>query len=419
MTLPPIASRCVIAIAFALPALAHAQTIYDTSGKPEEFERAHKEMLGTCSSEGTLTGRSVSEVMGTRIVVESIHKKTSWTGGCVDGKADGEGIVRFTSEIVSTSGGVAAGSQSSSESFEGTMVRGKFVGLIHIKRQTLVGQFDFYAFSEGAMPGNFSKLSDGRFQQLIGRKPMPGKEPVAEAEFTELSRRLIAAERAKAGTAAGKADQPVLSVKALEDLLPGGKIVIAADRRIKEPKTKAVAIVMSAPTQNEIARYTAYLGAMQAAVKSLPEVKDASGVVLTRDERMRFLTGIAAPKLVEQALIPFASTFKSVTVVADLAEFQDKKLDHAFILDLTFPSESSPSRGEIHLLDSKLRYMGSFTSYIPFYQTPFEKWRDPTLNRFQLGFENHAVRSEAPLKFGLLERIASDMTRGIASIMDR
>ena len=378
-----------VVLTFAAFGALAAEPMLDIKSK--EFQDAMDKAMQSCSP-APVSGFSASQLGTSKFFSEVVCTVSPWPGQCIDGKSDGPGQVqklcnsrlRMDDQLPTTSTNLTIST--------GTMVRGKFAGLVETFNEfspLTAGQppirFKFYRFAEGTPPDMFAKMPDGNYQPVLGPSGTPAPKPaVAAAEMERLSTGLIADARALAS--GGKVAPRNVAIKALEDLLPGGKIEMAPNRQIPDAKSRSLAVVLSSNTIKDSERYKAMLRSMKAEARSIPEVRDAFGVKVTASERIRYLERVEPPAVLEGIFLSLAKSFRTVAPVDDLGAAKAMNADYSVVLDVAFPSATTPFLCELHFVDSQLRLVGSVQcAGNQHFAKLFGRWKDPGLSRYSLG----------------------------------
>lgn len=147
----------------------------------------------------------------------------------------------------------------------------------------------------------------------------------------------------------------------LADLLGSSKVVEAPTKGVAGAKAKTLALIVSTSSETQIkAREEADTRYVEGYVKS-SEPRSYPAVKAMYDS-------VAPRALIETTLLELRSRFKSVVVVNDFAEFRERKLDLAAVVDVGIESKgsSSPSQNaaeyttdvSLHFFDTQLRRVG-------------------------------------------------------------
>ena len=183
-----------------------------------------------------------------------------WKGGCVDGKRDGDGVLSWTEDEDKENNGAGLRVVTSWRA-EGRFVKGQRLGLWCMSRSYRMfrageqvgnpGTTEFcavYASHAKPLTSGFRKQPDGSWLEAVGiagsKLPPGALEAQSARVFSE--------------AAAGKTVQKVelrVQNEALEDLLPGAKIVLAPSPTRISLKGKRIAIVLSSGTLDGMERF--------------------------------------------------------------------------------------------------------------------------------------------------------------------
>lgn len=380
-----------VACLAALPAFADEPAL-DMRGKA--FQEASEKAMASCAP-AVVTGVMADQYGDFKSVTRMVCK-TTWSGGCADGKADGPGESRNTCEsTMRASSGVTTSTYLTL--IRGTMVRGKLAGLYRTTSET--GGFsggppirtDFYRFADGHPPDLYVKDSQGNYQPALDPMGKPAPKPaVTVAEMDRMSGELIAdaRKRAEGGTIAPR----TASMAALDDLLPGGRVQHAEDRKIRAPAQKSLAVVISSGTIKDSERYKSMLRTMRAEARGMPALRHEVWGTLTAADRVRFLEKIEPPAVLEGLFLGLAKAFRVATPAEDLAAARAMNADYSVLVDVVFPSPTSPLTCDLHFLDKQLRLVGSVQcgTGARHLSEQFRQWHSPELHRVTLGFTGEA-----------------------------
>lgn len=272
-------------------------------------------------------GRKVTE--GTADTTVSIE----WSGACVDGKRDGEGVLNWIEEKTDEPIRTIVNWRS-----EGRFVKGQRLGLWCTTRQFRLTR-EGTQYSEGGesgcsilaghakpLTGSFQKQTDGSWMEYVLHSPTG----------TTLAAGTLEAHSAKvlADAAGGKTDLKVglvVQSQSLDDLVPGSKIMLApstAPMPSTAPimlKDKRVAIVLSSGTIKELERFRRERQALITASSGL--TGDAA------EARARFIATSSPDRLLVNVAKTLRNHAGTVRPDDDLVNLKKGQFDYALVID--------------------------------------------------------------------------------------
>lgn len=297
--------------------------------------------------------RAMPQCDATRVVVQIPHLNDTntestietivtieWSGACVDGKRDGEGILTWTQTTetntrINQKINVEHKSVNTRRS-EGRFVNGQRLGLWCTTRnlQTTSKTQDFtypprefvnsgcavLAAHDKPLTPEYRKQADGRWQEFFDRSPTD----------SFLAAGTLEAQSAKvlADAAAGKAIQRtelVVQNRILDELVRGSKIVLAPSSATLGLKDKRVAIVLSSGTISELQRFKRERDALISASSGLTGP--------AAEQRARFIAASHPDRLLINVAKTLRKYVKTVQAADDLVGLKKGNFDYALILD--------------------------------------------------------------------------------------
>lgn len=257
-----------------------------------------------------------------------------WTGRCVDGKREGQGILSWKTdrtyeihyeankarpfEVVYTKG------QAFEQKAEGRFVKGQRVGLWCGTSKTTG---ESYKYEEGCvilaghgkpLTGIFRKQPDGVWQEYVGgnktdvRLAAGSLESYSDSVIDDVLANRPIRQRAL-----------VVQSQILVDLVRGSKIVFTPSTTPVSLKNKRVAVVLSSDTAMELERFSREREALIAATSKLEN-----------DEwRSKFIAYSNPADMLVGIKKVLGNHAKSVQPVDDLTGLKKGSFDYAFILD--------------------------------------------------------------------------------------
>ncbi len=264
-----------------------------------------------------------------------------WTGGCVAGKRDGDGVLTWTEEEVTNTridqtSNLEIRNVYTTRS-EGRFVNGQRLGLwcMTYRNQTIAkgGGSDIapaersdsgcsvFAGHTNNLTGNYRKQPDGSWHKYdeLGSTGLSLAAGALEAQSAKVL----------ANAAAGKTDlkipELIVQNRALDDLVRGSKIVLALSAAPISLKDKRVAIVLSSQTVSELERFKRERQALIDASAGL------RGEAAT--ERAKFIQYSNPDRLLVNILKVVQKHVKSAQPADDLVELQKGGFDYALVVD--------------------------------------------------------------------------------------
>ena len=254
-----------------------------------------------------------------------------WSGGCVEGKRDGPGVLTWQSEKPINVSGTKI---TLTRTAEGRFVKGERLGMWCVTKfevttdgKPSTSQGPLSGLGCSLMAGHtkylthqYIKQPDGSWQEyLMGR---PGASSLAAGALEAQSARILA------DAAAGKTDHEarvVMQSGDLDDLVPGSKIAIALSAAPIPLKDKRVAIVLSSQMGNELERFKRE---RQALIDASAELRGEAAA-----ERAKFIETSNPGRLLAAVLKVVQIHAKDAQLVDDLADLKVGGFDYALVLD--------------------------------------------------------------------------------------
>jgi hypothetical protein len=281
----------------------------------------------------------------------------SWTGGCLDGKRDGQGVL-VTREDQTEETTVLT----TLEKSEGRFVRGRRLGLwCFLESQNFThttddnkterrsdGQTGCRLLDDAGGSGFVAKRPDGRWQAMDwGNKPA-SPEVVLDAGVVEAeSERLI--KEAAAGKTGLKVKPFTVQSDALDGLIAGARLRTAYGNSVVSLAGKRVALILSNRSIAEIDSYTQRrLAFINATANLPPPSRQAKSKITGADAALEAMTGPVNETMVQRArfidvsrpellLKRVATTLRryarEVVPVEDLSGLSKGEFDYALVLD--------------------------------------------------------------------------------------
>lgn len=280
--------------------------------------------------------------------------RVAWTGGCTDGKLDGQGsleIHQFTAP------GTPFASQPLKFREAGLMVRGRRVGPWLIENSPSAASKGAYQWFDGPMPGTYIKLADGAMQLATttwengqSLKPVTTSLPIAAAEVARLTE--LARQAALQDGAPRPQRLPYRSAL-LADLFRNGEIFRTSAPKLVDAKTSTIAVILSARTEQSMAAIDTLNGLLARWSQSRAE----PALTQATQRLIKALDG----KAFTQGLVDLLrERFGKVVFAQDLAEVDRKTVRYVMIFDLAFQhggqamidewvkDASTPREGKLH-----------------------------------------------------------------------
>jgi hypothetical protein len=273
---------------------------------------------------------------------------TGWTGGCQEGKRDGTGIITQRWDEIDTApqkDGDKTGYTWAD--WQVTFVDGKLVGLI-CPLKSGAGGPELRATGPGGCwlgggendTGYFQRQPDGRSRavSIMGVPVRPATYALSGALERE-SARMIAA--AKAGEPVGRTSLPVV-VPDFGDIVGGGQLRYSPVAKRLDLRNSRVAVVLSAHSTQELARFAQMRQEMIARKESLQKEGP-----LYREEFIKW----SDPKQVMGSVVTgLKSGIKTVIPANDLSVLTSGQADYALIFDWRFAGDFSLSKKDFKSL---------------------------------------------------------------------
>lgn len=248
-----------------------------------------------------------------------------WSGGCVDGKRDGDGVLSWHTK--------EGNEMTRTRTAEGRFVKGQRIGMWCITKYEFAINGNPYpqeaplaglgcSFLDGHSESGplYIKQPDGRWQEYV--HGVPGASFLASGELEAKSAKLLA------DAAAGKTDlkaHVVIQSHDLDDLVRGSKIRMAPSEVPIPLKDKRVAIVLSSQTVSELERFK----------RERQSLIDAS-VGLRGEaaaERDKFIQASNPDRLLANILKVVKRHTKDAQPADDLAGMREGGFDYALVVD--------------------------------------------------------------------------------------
>jgi hypothetical protein len=271
-------------------------------------------------------------------VLEGGISSITWSGGCVDGKRDGAGVLNWRSEQ-------PMGFQSErplnervkhtvTATAEGRFVKGRRIGLwcvtnfqsAHSNGQSVPGAplsgLGCYLTAGDILPitPQYIKQPDGRWlENVLGS---PGASTLAAGTLEAQSAKMLA------DAAVGNTDlkvQVVIESRDLDDLVRGSKIALALSKTPISLKGKRLALVLSSQTVSELERFKRQREALIAASAGL---RGEAGA-----ERAKFIRTSSPDRLLINVLKAVRTHADDVQPADDLGLLKDGGFDYALVID--------------------------------------------------------------------------------------
>lgn len=258
-------------------------------------------------------------------IEKSVDVATSieWSGACVEGKRDGEGVLIWTENREQFGARVVRKRQA-----QGRLVKGKRLGIWCQTDYMQVNGRDaapdsgcsVFAGHDRPLTGNFRKQEDGIWQEISNRKPTGSTLKAGSLE--SMSAQVLAeADTTKPSAVVGVAGQNA----ALDDLVRGSRIIIAPSAAPIALRDKRVALVLSSNTLKELERYR----------RERQKLIDASSGLSGNAAKFRneFIFASSPERLLAGLLKAVQREVKLAEPADDLTGLQKGKYDYAFVFD--------------------------------------------------------------------------------------
>jgi hypothetical protein len=256
-----------------------------------------------------------------------------WSGACVDGKRDGEGVLTWIEEKVTNTPTTTQVIRSTMTwRAEGRFVKGQRAGLWCGTRKYRIAASDrpategsdggcsVFAGHANQLTAYYRKQSDGSWKQYVNETPTASS--LAPGALESLSAKALA------DAGAGKVTQGaelVVKNEALDNLVRGSKIVLAATSLGVALIDKRIAVVLSSRTVSDLERFTRERQALIAASTGL---RGNAGAY-----RSEFIAASNPDRLLTNVAKVVRLHAKSVQSADDLTGLADGSYDYAFVLD--------------------------------------------------------------------------------------
>lgn len=245
-----------------------------------------------------------------------------WSGGCVDGKRDGDGVLTSIHEVAES------GAFRLTKRAEGRFVKGRLLGLwcetrmweSKVEKGASNGCVVLAGLSS-RLTKLYQKQPDGSWAETDGNKMLTGVT-LAPGTLEAQGARVLA------DAAAGKTDLKVDVAgqsAVLADLVRGSRISLAPVKGPLALKDKRIAVVLSSGTLNELERFRRERDALLAASSRL--TKKAA------QERARFLAASNPDRLLVTVAKTVRKHAKTVEAADDLVGLKQGRFDYALIFD--------------------------------------------------------------------------------------
>lgn len=251
-----------------------------------------------------------------------------WSGGCVEGKRDGPGVLNWQSAWPLAPGSMLTMSNTA----EGRFVKGQRLGMWCVTKyqQMLNGKLSPGLPLRGlgcsllelpAKPAPlYIKQPDGSWQEYV--LGALGATSLAAGELEAQSARLLA--DAEAGKT-GLKSQVVTQSRDLDDLVRGSKIVMDLSAAPISLNDKRVAIVLSSQTVSEVEKFKRE---RQVLIDDSTGLRGEAAV-----ERARFIQASNTDRLLLNILKVLKMHAKDAQPAADLAALKEGGFDYALVVD--------------------------------------------------------------------------------------
>lgn len=267
-----------------------------------------------------------------------------WSGGCTDGKRDGEGVLSWTvkyddflldadwgtGRMMTVKRRVVADTTQRSE---GRFVKGQRLGLWCTTGKSSITKDQGQLQAENSWSGcsvlaghdkpltqNYRKQPDGSWLEFVAASPT-GVTLAAGALEAQSAKVLAAAAAGKSNTNAAL----VAHSQSLDDLVPGSKIVLAPSAAPLSLKDRRVAIVLSSQTVRELERFKHERQTLIDASAGL------SGKAAT--ERAKFIQASDPNRLLINIIKLVKKYAKDAQPADDLTGLQKGSFDYALVVD--------------------------------------------------------------------------------------
>lgn len=252
-----------------------------------------------------------------------------WSGGCADGKRDGDGVLSWHTEDRL---GITEVKHKITITAEGRFVKGKRLGMWCVtklqsalddkpsSRAPLTGIGCSIKDSYDAPFGLYIKQPDGRWQEYV--QGAPKAMFLAAGELEALSSKLLT------DAAAGKTDlkaQVVVQSRDLDDLVRGSKITLGLSAVPPSLKDKRVAIVLSSKMVSELERFKRE---RQALIDASAGLRGEAA-----EERNKFIHASNPDRLLTTIFKVLKKHIKDVQPADDLAGLKEGGFDYALVMD--------------------------------------------------------------------------------------
>lgn len=268
-------------------------------------------------------------------VLDGVISSITWSGGCVDGKREGPGVLNWRYEKPMRFQPERPLNEQAKTTFtktaEGSFVKGRRLGLWCITKaqvtfsngeSTPSSDLGCYLISGEGKPvtPQYVKQPDGSWQESV--LGSPGASTLAAGTLEAQSAKMLA--DASAGKTDSKA-KVVMESRDLDDLVRGSKIALALSQTPIPLKGKRVALVLSSQTVGELERFKREREALIAASAGLRGEAAA--------ERARFIRASNPDRLLINVLKVVRTHAGQVQPADDLSGLTDGGFDYALVVD--------------------------------------------------------------------------------------
>lgn len=255
-----------------------------------------------------------------REIVKDGTISIEWSGGCVEGKRDGRGILSWQIDSSLGKGWFPT------HSVEGNFVKGKRVGMWCGSVLDGPRKFEGCQVLAGhgrpligkSFSGHYRKQPDGSWLEYdIGT---PTGAMLKAGTLEALSTKVLADVMKGKGVLEGEV---LVQSRSLDDLVRGSRITLAASTAPVSIKGKRVAVVFSSKTLTDLDRFK----------REREELISATSQLSGDKERERFIMATNPDRLLDMVAKVLRKHAKSVQPADDLAGLKKGLFDYAFVLD--------------------------------------------------------------------------------------
>ncbi len=286
---------------------------------------------------------------------DQVYRTHSWSGGCVEGRRDGSGVLVELFEHYELPGRQLT--MKNVWKTEGTFVKGELAGLACFQtfEEKLPGRDSMFALGKDVPPGTlvprgaptmcsvtgaglqssvYVKQSDGSWAYVLANANTELRLPPGSLE--QESDRIIAA--ARRGEKSLKPQSILLQDPLLADLLPGGKFRFQLVPEKVVLASKRLALIPSTRMNDELVRFRRERQALierSAAVYERPPAPGtyASEYESAKSERTKFINASRPENLLTAIVAALRRKGADVIVESDLTVLSSGKYDYALVVD--------------------------------------------------------------------------------------